>query len=278
VREAFDWKSARVYDKIDGTLVMAFWYRGKWNFATRKMADAGGPVGDYDMTFAELIHEAMKEMNFSSSELDTDYYYAFELTTPLNKIVVSYTGYKLTLLAARNRFSQAEVDISTLPEITIPKVKLLPLSNLDDIMEMIGKLAPSEGEGVVVVDDQFRRMKIKSPEYLKSFRAVMTAEASPRNKIAILMSDAFDDIYSMLTQSLKDDLDELKLKFETMASMVAADYAKIAGIEEQKAFAAEALKTKYSSWIFAIRKGYSIEEIMMQTRPKKIQEMIERIL
>ena len=92
------------------------------------------------------------------------------------------------------------------------------------------------------------------------------------------MSDVFDDIYSMLPQVLKNDLDALKLKFETMASMVAADYAKIAHIELQKDFAAEALKTKYSGWLFAMRNGHSLDEIMRKTMPKKLEEMIARIL
>ena len=275
VKYLFDWATAKVYDKLDGALISMFFYKGKWNASTRKMPDASGAVGDYDMTFAKLIDATMKEMGFSFLELNPDLFYAFELTTPLkNFSVVPYSEYMLTLLAARNKHTLQEVDISTLPEITAPKVRLLPLSDLDEIMVMIEKLPVSEGEGVVVVDGNFRRLKIKSPDYLASFRAVCNAEASPRNRIAILMSDTCDDIYGLLPQALKDDLDELKLKFEALTSKVASDYAKIAGLETQKEFALEALKFPYSAWLFELRQGKSLEDIMKATMPEKIERLL----
>jgi hypothetical protein len=277
IRDAFDWSTAKVLDKIDGTLVMMYYYKGKWNYATRKMADANGPVGSYDTTFDALIASTIKEMGFSPvEELSPDMFYSFELTTPLNRIVVPYEGYNLTWIAAWDKNSLDEVSLWNLPELSIPKVRQLPLTNLDEIMAMIGTLSPTEGEGVVVVDGAFRRMKIKSPEYLKAFRAVCTAEASPRNRIAILQSEQYDDIYSLLPQALRSDMDVLKAKFEALAKDVASTYAQLKDIETQKDFALEALKFPYNGWLFQLRKGEDLDSLMRRTMPDKIEELLDK--
>ena len=50
-----DWVTARVQEKVDGSLCMAFEYKGSWHVATTGSPDAGGPVGDNsEMTFAAL--------------------------------------------------------------------------------------------------------------------------------------------------------------------------------------------------------------------------------
>ena len=39
-----DWSTARVYDKLDGSLVTLYWYGDKWNVATSGNPDAAGEV------------------------------------------------------------------------------------------------------------------------------------------------------------------------------------------------------------------------------------------
>lgn len=277
VRNVFDWSTAKVLDKVDGTLVMMYYYKDKWNYATRKMADANGPVGSYDTTFDALIASTIKEMNFwPDLELIPEVFYSFELTTPLNRIVVPYDGYKLTWLAAWDKDTLQELNIWDLPQLSVPRVKQLPLTNLDEIMEMVGSLSPTEGEGVVVVDGSYRRMKIKSPEYLRAFRAVTTAEASPRNRISILQSEQYDDIYGLLPQALRNDMDILKAKFEALAKDTAATYAELKDIELQKDFALKALAFPYNGWLFQLRKGEDLDSLMRRSSPEKIEEILDK--
>ena len=277
ILEAFDWSTARVLDKIDGSLIMAYYWAGKWNFATRKSPNASGPVSGYDTTFNRLIELTIEEMGFDRTQLNPDMFYSFELTTPLNRIVVPYEGYNLTWIGAWNADTLEEISIWSLPDIGMARVRQLPLSNLTEIMAMIEKLPSTEGEGVVVVDGSFRRMKIKSPEYLMAFRVVTNVEASPRNKIAFVQSENFDDMYKLLPQAMKDEINELKSKFESLAGKVTATYATIKDLEIQKDFALEATKFPYSDWLFKMRKGVNLDSLMKDTAPEKIESVLEKM-
>ena len=55
-----DWNSARVLEKIDGSMIKLFWYKGAWRFATSSTCDAGNaPVPGYkDLSYADIINKA----------------------------------------------------------------------------------------------------------------------------------------------------------------------------------------------------------------------------
>jgi hypothetical protein len=39
-----DWKSAKVTEKIDGTLITMYWYKGNWHIASKDSPDASDEV------------------------------------------------------------------------------------------------------------------------------------------------------------------------------------------------------------------------------------------
>ncbi|MDE1867846.1 MAG: 2'-5' RNA ligase, partial [Thaumarchaeota archaeon] len=50
-----DWSTARIQEKVDGSLCIVYFYDNKWHVATRGMPDAGGEVNGHNFTFAELF-------------------------------------------------------------------------------------------------------------------------------------------------------------------------------------------------------------------------------
>ena len=55
VRNAFDWRSARVYEKLDGSITTLYHYAGQWHVASMRLPDAAGEVSGPDGgTFASL--------------------------------------------------------------------------------------------------------------------------------------------------------------------------------------------------------------------------------
>jgi hypothetical protein len=98
-----DWKTARVQEKVDGTLIIMYYYDNKWQIATRGSPDASGPVGDFPwMEKGQLVELTFNRLFWSSCEywlqglsksgqFDTDYTYMWELTSPYNRIVCDYT-------------------------------------------------------------------------------------------------------------------------------------------------------------------------------------------
>jgi hypothetical protein len=144
VLEIFDWNSAMANNKIDGTMINCYNYKGKWYTGTRSSATATGSCGSLDISFNDLINATLKEMNFDLNILDNTKCYTFELTSPLNRVVVPYEDYRLTWIGCRDMINGEELDIETLPDITAKKVKRFDLKTMDDIVAFVATLSPSE--------------------------------------------------------------------------------------------------------------------------------------
>ena len=237
VRNGFNWENSKALVKMDGSLIEMYFYKDQWNISTRGVANADISVGGYDTTFRELVLLTMDEMGFSFDELNPEIWYSFELTTPLNKIVVQYDDYKLTWLAAWHRATNVEIDIDFLPDITAPKVKTFPMTDLESLIKEINTLPPSEFEGVVLIDCNFNRLKIKSLDYIIAFHVVCSVESSPRNKLEVILSDKFDDICGILPEILRNELIEDQNNCRELVSIAQKVYSENKHIEYHKEFA-----------------------------------------
>ena len=169
-----DWVTARVLEKLDGSLVQMYWYDGEWQFATSGSPDAGGLVHESGMTFNELIRTVFNELDYNYPEA-TDICFAFELITKYNKIVVDYKGVnRLVLLGARNRINGNEFDPGEIVGLLGLKYEVVKtydeLNSLDQIKANIETINGTESEGYVVVDAQYNRVKIKAPHYVAIHR------------------------------------------------------------------------------------------------------------
>ena len=94
-----DWTSVRVQDKVDGSLLILWYYNGEWNVSTKGSPDASGNVGEYTFTFSELFWKTFEEYAYS---ITPAYTYMIELTSIYNRVVCQYKETKLTLIGVRN--------------------------------------------------------------------------------------------------------------------------------------------------------------------------------
>lgn len=103
VADNIDWPSARVQEKIDGSLIIMYWYEYRWRVATKGSPDASGQVGDHmtwnkgvhvPLTFSLLFWNSieywLKGLS-KSGEFDKNCTYLWELTSPWNRIVCNYS-------------------------------------------------------------------------------------------------------------------------------------------------------------------------------------------
>ena len=157
-----DWTSAKVYEKLDGSLIK-LWYSekyGRWVTSTRGSLMASGRVSNYGFNFDDLFAATVR---FDIEKLNKSIIYYFELCTRFNKIVVQYSGDFVNLIAARSahtfqEFSPEDIGI-------IDGLPVVP--QVTDFREYVEGLTGTEGEGVVVVDKDYRRIKIKAADYVK---------------------------------------------------------------------------------------------------------------
>ena len=169
----FDWTTARVYEKIDGSMMTLYHHSNAWHVASQKLPAADGDVPGATCTFAQAFWHVWKRRGLKLPTR-TDRCYVFELTLKEHSIVVRHEVASLTLLGARDLNSLAE-----LPCEEIGAANGWPSARCYDrlfdsatgpclkgVKDAAKALDPIRQEGFVAVDKDFRRLKIKSPAYV----------------------------------------------------------------------------------------------------------------
>ena len=96
-----DWTTARVQEKVDGSLCAFYHYKGDWHVATTGTPDAGGRVHNGERLFRDLIWETAQKHELRM--LSPAHTYLFELTSPYNRVVVPHTNRVLRCSASGTR-------------------------------------------------------------------------------------------------------------------------------------------------------------------------------
>jgi len=162
--DALDWNSARVQEKVDGSLIKVWNYNDEWHISTNGTIDAkdAGMVDSSPYkSFYDLFMEAANNSKLYLWNLEPDYTWMFELISPYNPVVVPYTEVSVRHIGTRNIHTLEECDI----DIGIKKPKQYNFKSLEECITMASEL-PFTEEGYVVVDKQWHRNKVKSPAYV----------------------------------------------------------------------------------------------------------------
>lgn len=192
-----DWNSARVQQKIDGSIVKLYYFQGEWRWATNGMIDASDAPTKSEGNFLELIHKADNYSKIAFSHLDTEFTYIFELVSPYNRIVIEYPTTHLYHIGSRNRISGKEKDLT----IGIEKPKQYSLKSMEECLAYIKEMNAGglTDEGLVVVDGNYHRIKIKTEEYFALHRT-MTGHFSAEKAIELLLSVGYEGAVEQFPQ------------------------------------------------------------------------------
>ncbi len=174
--DRIDWGSARVLQKIDGSIIK-LWYdkeAGKWQFSTNATirAEHAGVEGQEGLTYGALVQTAVNYGDIRFGALDTESTYLFELVSPLARVVVPYETTALYHIGTRNNRSGREYEC----DIGVQKPASYPLASLKDCIAAAQELNRAQGngeilyEGFVVLDRDFHRVKVKSIDYIVQHR------------------------------------------------------------------------------------------------------------
>ena len=164
--DEIDWSSARVQEKIDGSIMKLYFWRGEWRWATNSTISAQNcRISSSNKTFYDLITSAVNYSAIDYDKLNKQYTYIFELISPENRIVIEYPSTKLYHLGTRDNVTGEEYDI----DIGVEKPKTYPITTFEECLEAVTKLNVSlddiTHEGFVVVDKNYHRIKVKTFEY-----------------------------------------------------------------------------------------------------------------
>ncbi len=277
--EGLDLATSRFFEKLDGTLIIAYFADGLWHAATRSMAEAH--AGHNGITFRQLAEKACVEMGRGSfaefmSEADVSCTYMFELTAPENQVVCEYRERKLSLLGVRSNLSFEEQDpIVAADRYGWPVPRTWEFSNLDHIVEMIRDWDPGQFEGVIACDAQFHRVKVKSPKYLAVHHATDSLGSSWRSCMAAVVTGAADDIERYVPAFIAGRIELCRDRLHKLIEETTADLVSIQHIDNMKEFASHATKMRFSGALFAVKRGMfdSVAEFVAQHNPERLVEL-----
>jgi len=196
-----------VYEKMDGSLGILFYYEGEWVLATR-----GSFTSDQAVEGFEMIQK------YEYQKLHKDYTYLFEIIYDDNRIVVKYDYEDLILLGIIHTKTGYEVDLygegsdvrlkNMINNLGFKVVR--KYDGINDYSILKGMIKDDE-EGFVVKFSNGDRMKVKGEEYLRlhkimtniSTTAVWEMLSEGRDVLEII-KDVPDEFYNKVKSYIRD--------------------------------------------------------------------------
>lgn len=241
-----DWNSALVEEKVDGS-IMKLWYDKRddvnmWRISTNGVIDAFTCHTQGEYVFGEMFKTAAEKQNLDLDKLDVDYTYIFELVGPYNRVVIEYPELMIYHIGTRNNITGKEIDTN----IGIIQPKRYKINSLTACIEAAKHLNTVDtenrfdvkNEGFVVVDKNFNRIKIKSPEYVAVHHAFNNGVLGKR-KVVMMILENEDEEYLTYFPQHKERFEKIKSNMDKLSEYIkdycyaAEAYAKTTNISRK---------------------------------------------
>jgi T4 RnlA family RNA ligase len=244
-----DWSTARIQEKLDGSLMTMYYYQDDWHVSSSGNPDAAGNVNAWPMDFATLFWDTFQATKLHTKYLDTNFNYMFELTSPYNMVVVPHVESKLTLIGTRHVPTGQEFNPAYAGQ-TFPLASTYPLFSFEDVLASFDKLDGQRFEGYVVVDGAYNRVKVKHPQYVALHHLKDSVGASPKRLVEIIRKNESEEFLTYFPE-FKERFLAYKEKYLTLVYEMELDWVKIQGqYADRKSFAALATKTVCPAYLF----------------------------
>jgi len=217
-----DWKSVRIEEKIDGSLIKV-WYHNGWHISTNGSIDAFNTdlmVNDLLIkdcpykNFGDLFESVINLKNYN---LNKNYTYMFELASPYNQVVIKYDKIEVYHIGTRNNLTYQEI----IEDIGVKKPKIYEIAkDLKTIIEQ-ANMFKGEKEGFVVVDKDWNRVKIKSEDYVKAHYIKNNGNISKNRLVKLILENETEEFLTYcpeFKQPIEDISNSLNNIFEKMES------------------------------------------------------------
>jgi len=266
--ESVDISTATIQEKLDGSLI-SVWYTGtEWEITTRGSFYPNENAHNFKETFIRLFN------NFD--KLQPGVTYLFEMMSRENRIVTKYDDEFVVLIGARHigtmkEYCQGQLD-EMASNIGVRRPKIFEASDVDECRRLFDNMKDEE-EGLVVVDKNFNRFKLKQESYLKMAKIISMKNQDVLDYILgrTELDADFTDMPEL--KEKQDEVSKIHYGVKYYAEMI---YNNIKHIKSQKEFASHALNYKIRGILFTLRKGIKFEDI--NTRYDKLVEYYDSII
>lgn len=253
-------ESFKVYEKLDGSLGILFYYEGEWIFASR-----GSFTSEQAIKGTELL------LQYDLSKLLQGYTYLFEIIYPENRIVVDYgKESKLILIGVTHTMIDGfefSVDLPTVQNFGFETVKEFNLGS--DITSLKNKI-PTDKEGFVLKFDnrENTRIKIKGDEYVRLHKIITNIsnrdiweylkDGKPLYEIIEKVPDEFYNWVKETKKSLVTQFETIEKEYKWIYKII----CRADGISDRKVFADYAKRYKHPSILFSMYDNKDYKQII----------------
>lgn len=260
-----------ITEKLDGSLLIAFFFEGEWHCCTR---------GSFLSTQAKQGRRFLEQ--YSLGMLREDVTYLFEVIYPENRIVVNYGEMADVILLAAIR----TVDGTELPDTCWPgsfrHVRRLPP---DADARSLRSIIRDDEEGYVVRFSNGFRMKVKGQRYMELHRLI-SGVSSRSVWESLSQRKSFDELLAVIPDEfgewVRDERDSLLRQYDELAARVEDAYVAVKGLPDRKSQAL-VITSEYrdvASAVFAALDGkdaWSIlwKQLYPEFRRPEVAERIE---
>lgn len=200
-----------VYEKMDGSLGIVYFYDGKWRVNTR-----GSFTSEQALKATEMLDK------YNLDKVGKEVTLLVEIIYPENKIIVNYGNEeRLTLLAAINRKTGREYSLEEFELTKLPRPTQYTFESILEVMVVQSRLGKME-EGFVVRFRNGERVKFKSLEYLKVARIL--SNMTPLNFWKAMENGIVQqEILEEIPEEFRPEADRIKFNLENIYNVVQAE-------------------------------------------------------
>lgn len=282
--DRINWASAVAMEKLDGSMVSVWCDRdGKWRLSTKRMVDEL-PVKVFStLDTVDLAIKFRESFPDFEGVLDPRYWYIFEAVFPENRNVTDYSvglrnRFGVYLLAMRHSQTLNEVGLKRIYDLVRrwkqDRVFCPTFYFLQDEKSILHMFEgwKADREGVVMVDENFHRVKIKQKSYVR-LHHIASNVSSERNMIDLILDGETSEVLAYFPD-LQSKFDELEKRLNMLKRDIMTAFGQYNHLESQKEFALAVKSLPYARFLFRLRQGEDLKYQFMQLTGKKLEKYL----
>ncbi len=247
-----------VYNKLDGSLGILFYYSQSWHIASR---------GSFTSEQAIKADELLKKYDISN--LNPERSYIFEIIYPENRIVVDYGRQEDLVYLATFSLTEEFFDEDLMTQAGFPIVSRYDVQDYTQIKALNWE----NSEGFVVKFSNNSRVKVKFQNYVDIHKIVTNLSES---KVwewyskSESISHIIDQVPDEWHQWLQTTWDEIDTKYKSIKESIELEFNQLQSDSQTQAeFAFIVKDNPNKKYLFFLRKGKDIRDMILSNiRPK----------
>ena len=237
-----------LYDKMDGSLGIMFYYENERIFCTR---------GSFISDQAEKSEELFKS-KYNNVNINKECTYCFEVIYPENKIVVDYDELEdLFLISITHTKTGKDVNIENTGFKIVNKLETNGLS-FSDLLQY--DIPNKEG---YVVKFNYLRVKIKFDNYIVRHKRKTLSMNAIKRSMKKMERINLDNIPDECHSEVREIMHEMEEEFNNKKHMIVSEYMNIVKVNDSERDVIDAIKQSiYASILFPMYRGKPYDKLI----------------